>query len=466
MNVAEFLHSRKWMYRAGWLLFVLSLAWGFHVAALVIQWRSFFPQRVNGIHFVGLILLTLALFSNLVLWASRVAWRPIPPRTTWKVLLIGFLVLNTSLVFFLPGIAQIYGYWLWLMAFAILTWALLFLPPAPATKSGRTLPWQPGGADVSDDVPEIVWIALAVTIFWLAVTAVNYVGGRYQRKPTVAADPREPVALTSYVKDSANLFQAGEQQRLTASLAAFEHATSNQIAVAIYPRLPAEEQIDDFTIRIAEASHLGRKNLDNGVILFIFMAERVARIEVGYGLEGALPDAISRRILATELAPRFARGEYREGIESTVAAIGTTVETEYGNGGKEGLPAFLKRLYPQLKVAVVKVARNAWPLARDAPLEARMGISFFGILLGIGVWSGVENAARLLWSTAMGVWNLIRHRPFKHGMVTVAFEPMWDTLKLAVIFAVIAGSYVAVAGGGSFGGAGAVIHWTSSAVTN
>jgi uncharacterized membrane protein YgcG len=375
-------------------------------------------------------------------------------------------VLNTSLVFFLPIVARIYGYWLWLMAFAILTWALLFLPPAPESKSGRTLPaWQPGGADVTDDVPGVVWVALAVTIFWLAVTTVNYIDGRYRRKPAVAAAPGNPAALTSYFTDSANLFPAGEQQRFTTSLAAFEHATSNQIAVAIYPRLPAEP-IEDFTIRIAEASHLGRKNLDNGVILFIFMAERVARIEVGYGLEGVLPDAISRRILAGELAPQFARGEYREGIERTVAAIATTVEAEYGNRGKEGLPAFLARLYPQLKVAVIKVARNAWPLARDAPLEARMGVSFFGILLGLGVWSGAVNAARLLWSTAMGVWNLIRHRPFKHGMVSVEFEPMWDTLKLAVILAVIAGTYVAVAGGGSFGGAGAVIHWTSSRIAN
>ena len=462
MNVSEFLHSRKWMYRTAWLLYVLSIPSVFSVAALIIQYRSYFPQRVSAIHFVGLIILTLALFSNLVLWASRLAWRPVPPRTVWKVLLIVFLVLNTSLVFFLPVFARVYGYWLWLMAFAILTWGLLFLKPAPS-HSGGTVLWQPGGADDIDDVPGIVWMFLAVTVFWLAVTVVNYIDGRYRRNPAVTAAPREQAALTSYFTDSANLFQAGEQQRIIASLAAFEHATSNQIAVAIYPRLPLEP-IDDFTIRIAEASHLGRKNLDNGVILFIFMAERVARIEVGYGLEGVLPDAISRRILAGELAPQFARGQYREGIERTVAAIGATAEAENGDRGQERLPAFLARLYPQLKVALTKVVRNAWPLARDSPLEARMGISFFGTLLGIGVWSGVKNAALLLWSTAMGLWNLIRHRLFKHGMVTVDFEPIWDTVKLAVIFAVIAGSYVAVAGGGSFGGAGADIHWSSSQI--
>jgi uncharacterized membrane protein YgcG/SAM-dependent methyltransferase len=455
------------MSRTGWLLFVLSLPSGLDVVALVIQYRSFFPQRVSRIHFVGLIVLTLALFSNLVLWAARTAWQLTPPRTSWKVLLISFLLLNTSLVFFLPVFAHVFGYWLWLMAFAILTWALLFLPPEPAAaappKSSRTLPWRRYAPDVSDAVPEVVWVALAVTIFWLAVTVVNYSDGRSRSKPALASASRGPVALNSYFTDSANLFQAGEQQRFATSLAAFEHTTSNQIAVAIYPRLP-EEPIEDFTIRIAEASHLGSGKLDNGVILFIFMSERVARIEVGYGLESALPDAVCRRILATEFAPRFSSGEYREGIESTLAAIETTVEAEFGNGRTETLPAFLARLYPQLKVAVIKVARNAWPLARDAPLEARMGLSFFGILLGFGVWSGVVNFARLLWSMAMGVWNLIRHRPFKHGMVTVAFEPMWDTLKLAVILASIAGIYVAVAGGGSFGGAGAVIHWANSAV--
>ena len=75
MKVSEFLHSRKWMYRTGWLLFVLSLPSALNVAALVIRYRSFFPERVGAIHFVGLIVLTLALFSNLVLWASRIAWR-------------------------------------------------------------------------------------------------------------------------------------------------------------------------------------------------------------------------------------------------------------------------------------------------------------------------------------------------------------------------------------------------------
>jgi uncharacterized protein len=452
--------SRKMVYRTGWILYVLSVPSILSVVGLIIQYRRYFPERINGMHFVGLIVLTLALFSNLVLFASRLAWRPVPPRATWSVLLIFFFSLNVILVFFLPNVAQIFGYWLWLAAFALLTFGLVFAPPMEFTRSGRPVPWQPGGADADDAVPGIVWAFLAVTIFWLGVTVVNYYDRQDRRIPVVSASPQS-TALTSYLSDPAGVLQAGDQRSLITSLTQFEQATSNQIAVAIYPHLPPEP-VEDFTIRVAEASKFGRGNRDNGVILFIFMAERVARIEVGYGLEGALPDAICRRILASELIPQFAQGEYQQGIARTVAAIGTAVEREYGNAGQEGLPAYLKRLYPQLKAGVTKVARNAWPLARDAPLEARMGVSFFGVLLGFGVWSGIANAARLLWSTLMGMWNLIKRRPFKHGMVAVAFEPIYDTVKLAVILAVISGTCVVIAGGGSFGGAGAAVHWTAT----
>jgi uncharacterized protein len=451
--------SRKIVYRTGWILYVLSVPSILSVVGLIIQYRRYFPERINGMHFVGLIVLTLALFSNLVLFASRLAWRPVPPRATWSVLLIFFLSLNLSLVFFLPNVAQIFGYWLWLAAFGLLTFGLVFAPPVEFTRSGRAVPWQPGAADADDAVPAIVWVAFAVTIFWLGVTVGNYYDRQDRRKPVVTASPQS--ALTSYVSDSTGVLPVADQRSLTTSLTEFEHATSNQIVVAIYPQLPPEP-VEDFTIRIAEASKLGRGNRDNGVVLFIFMAERVARIEVGYGLEGALPDAICRRILASELAPQFSKGEYQQGIARTTAAIGAAVENEYGNGVREQLPAYLKRLYPQLKAGAVKVMRNAWPLARDAPLEARMGVSFFGILLGFGVWSGFVNAARFVWSTLMGIWNLIKRRPFKHGMMSVDWAPIGDTVKLAVILAAIAGTFVLVAGGGSFGGAGAAVHWTAT----
>ncbi len=437
------------MSRAGWALFTLSWAWGLYLVAFVVTYERAFPRNISPVELIGLILLTLAIFSNLVLWASRTVDQSNPVPTSWRVLLVGFLAVNISVAFFLADFRALFGYWLWVTGFAVRTWALLALPPDTAA------PKSSDSALSDDSVPEIVLVALGVTIFWLGVTVVNYYqfNRHLPRKAEVVKNPTG--ALTSYFTDPAHLFQTGEQQHFTSWLAAYDQQTSNQIAVAIYPRVP-DSSVDDFTIRTAEASGLGRKSVDNGVILFVFMAERAARIEVGYGLESTLTDAMSRRILDTELAPRFARGEYAEGIDGTLAAIRNVIDAE---SRKVRLQDFLRRLYPQLKVAVVRTARHAWPLARDAPLEARLGVSFFGILLGFGVWSGIVNAAKMLWCIAVGVSNLIRRRPFRHGMLPVAFEPMWDTLKLAVILAVISGTYVVVAGQGSFGGGGALIHW-------
>ncbi len=95
------------------------------------------------------------------------------------------------------------------------------------------------------------------------------------------------------------MFQPGDKDRFDRMLSGFEKETSNQIAVVIYPRVPSAV-IDEFTIRTAELSRLGRKGLDNGAMLFVFMAERTARLEVGYGSSPCCPMcwrfAFSKRI--------------------------------------------------------------------------------------------------------------------------------------------------------------------------
>jgi hypothetical protein len=78
------------------------------------------------------------------------------------------------------------------------------------------------------------------------------------------------------------------------------------------------------------------------------------------------------------------------------------------------------------------------------------------------VWSGFENAARILWDIVLGASNLIRGRRFRRGMKPFQLGTIIDTVKLAVIIACIAGGYVIVARGGSFGGGGALINWIAS----
>lgn len=112
------------------------------------------------------------------------------------------------------------------------------------------------------------------------------------------------------------------------SILRFERATSNQIAVAIFRSLEGES-LEDFTIQLAEAWRPGQAERDNGVILAIFVSDRKVRIEVGYGLEGALPDAVARRIIRNEITPAFRAGDYDRGVTAAVSAIMAATRGEY-----------------------------------------------------------------------------------------------------------------------------------------
>ncbi len=408
---------------------------GFALGTAMNFYRGFPHTSPLGV--VKAVVLVFAFFSNVIFWFSFSARRTEPVATSWKVLMIASLANNAMVFVLMPVLGQNTGYWFWLMGFAIAAWALLFLRPEQPT------PTEP--------VPAVLWAWIGCMLFWTGVMVVNY----STPAPRVVAGARDGAALTSYVTDGAGVLQAGEKAALITMLKNFDGRTSDQIAVAVYGRCPSPS-IEDFTIRTAQASRLGRKGLDNGAVLFVFLAERVARIEVGYGLEGALPDATARRILDTQLTQQFAHAAYYQGIGQTLTAMCEAVEREYGAAHQR---SFLSLLWPQLKVAAAKIFRNAWPLTRDAPLEARISLSFFGVLLGAGVWSGIENAARIGWDTILGCSNLVRGRPFRHAMKPFELGSIIDTVKLAVFFACIAGAYVVVVGGGSFGGAGALVHW-------
>jgi uncharacterized protein len=137
-----------------------------------------------------------------------------------------------------------------------------------------------------------------------------------------------PKAPDGRIHDAADLLSAGAERRLEDEILAFEAKTSNQIAVATFPSLE-EESLEDFSIRLAEAWQPGDRERSNGVILLVFVDERRVRIEVGYGLEGALPDALAGRIIRAELAPEFRAGRYDQGIVRAVRAVMAATQGEY-----------------------------------------------------------------------------------------------------------------------------------------
>ena len=124
-------------------------------------------------------------------------------------------------------------------------------------------------------------------------------------------------ALSARVTDLTQTLSAPQQQALEQKLAALEAQKGSQIVVLIVPTT-APEEIAPFAIRVAEAWKLGRKGVDDGVLMLVAKEDRTLRIEVGYGLEGAIPDIAAKRIIEEMITPRFRAGDFYGGIEQGV----------------------------------------------------------------------------------------------------------------------------------------------------
>lgn len=142
----------------------------------------------------------------------------------------------------------------------------------------------------------------------------------------VRADVAVP-ALTARVTDLTGTLSGEAVTRIESKLAALEANKGSQIAVLIVPTTQPEE-IEQFSIRVAEAWKIGRKSVDDGAILIVAKNDRRVRIEVGYGLEGALPDAIANRIVEETIAPHFKSGDFDGGVEAGVDQMISVVNGE------------------------------------------------------------------------------------------------------------------------------------------
>ncbi|MGQ9694236.1 MAG: TPM domain-containing protein [Thermodesulfobacteriota bacterium] len=137
-----------------------------------------------------------------------------------------------------------------------------------------------------------------------------------------------PEKPAGWVTDLTGTLSREEIIKLNKKLAAFEKETTNQIVVLLIPFLKGDN-LEDFSIRLAEKWKVGQKGKNNGVILLIVKNDRKMRIEVGYGLEGALPDALAGEIIRQEIAPRFRAGQFYQGIEAGLNAIMVATKGEY-----------------------------------------------------------------------------------------------------------------------------------------
>jgi len=143
-----------------------------------------------------------------------------------------------------------------------------------------------------------------------------------------------PPAPARHFNDYADVVDAATVRELDQRLAQFERETSNQLVVAIFKKLETQSSVADYTWRIAESWKVGQAKQDNGAVLFVFIEDRKMHIQVGYGLEGALPDAVCKRIIDETLKPAFQRRDFAGGLRAGVEAMIAAAKGEYQGTGK------------------------------------------------------------------------------------------------------------------------------------
>ncbi|MBN8568709.1 MAG: TPM domain-containing protein [Ignavibacteria bacterium] len=137
-----------------------------------------------------------------------------------------------------------------------------------------------------------------------------------------------PPTVKKYVVDETGTLTSSQINSLMTKLVNFEKATTNQIIVYLIPSLNGEP-IENVAVEIARKNKIGKKDNNNGVLVLVAMKDRKMRIEVGYGLEGALTDAISSQIIRNDMQPEFKKGNYYEGLDKAVDDIIAVTKGEY-----------------------------------------------------------------------------------------------------------------------------------------
>lgn len=177
--------------------------------------------------------------------------------------------------------------------------------------------------------------------------------------PARAEVPIPPLAAR--VTDLTGTLSAQQKGELESRLAAFEAKRGSQIAVLMLPTTKPEE-IEQFSIRLAEAWKIGRKGVDDGVIVVVAKDDRRLRIEVGYGLEGVIPDAVARRVIDERMTPRFKEGDFHGGIRDGVDQLMRLAEGEKlpepapraaSRGGRDPVSALFDYAVPALFFIVI-----------------------------------------------------------------------------------------------------------------
>jgi uncharacterized protein len=191
---------------------------------------------------------------------------------------------------------------------------------------------------------------------------------------------------TGYVNDYVNVLSASEKQNLETKLTKFEQESSNEIAVAVIPSLQ-DDTIENFAVKLFESWKIGQADKDNGVLILVAIEDRKMRIEVGYGLEGALTDAQSYWIINNVMKPAFRENKFYTGINGAVDKIMAATKGEY--------------------VPSDKSSQSSSSKSSDK-VDAVMGLAYFGFFVFITLAS-ILARSKSWWAGGMvgGIFGII-----------------------------------------------------------
>lgn len=227
-------------------------------------------------------------------------------------------------------------------------------------------------------------------------------------------------ALTSPVTDLTQTLTAEQRASLESRLRAYEAQKGTQIAVLIVPTTQPET-IEQYSIRVADQWKIGRERADDGVILLVAKNDRAVRIEVGTGLEGALPDVLASRIISQVIVPRFRQGDFAGGINEAITRIIALLEGE-------PLPE-PERRFPERAPQGFGGLGNALP------------VLLMFVFVGSGILRGMLGRVGGASATA--------------GIAGVLMWLLTSALALAIVAAILAFLFTLLSGGGGgFGGGG------------
>jgi uncharacterized protein len=231
----------------------------------------------------------------------------------------------------------------------------------------------------------------------------------------LAAQGLQPVpALEARVTDLTGTLTAAQQADLEQKLAAFEQRKGSQVALLMVASTQPET-IEQYSIRVAEAWKLGRAQPDDGVLLLVATQDRTLRIEVGYGLEGVMPDAISRRIIDETITPLFRQGDLYGGIDAGLSRIISVVDGEplpppdtQWRGREEGLIGLLPMLFFGVLVAG-SVLRAIFGRTLGAVMTGGLTGGVVWLVSKVLLVAGFAGIAALLFSLFAGVMSNVRN---------------------------------------------------------